>query len=80
MILFSTVLLSAQNNNDESIKKDIQKGIVSITEEDLKTHLSYLASEELMGRDIGEPGQKEAAKYLSTFFKQIFTCPPRKRL
>ncbi|WP_339901940.1 M28 family peptidase [uncultured Cyclobacterium sp.] len=36
---------------------------------DLKKHLTYLASDELKGRDTGSEGQKLAADYLIDFYK-----------
>ena len=40
-------------------------GIRSITKEELETHLTYLASDELEGRATGEPGLDLAASYLA---------------
>ena len=40
-------------------------GLKSITIEELETHLTYLASDELEGRATGEPGLDLAAKYLA---------------
>jgi hypothetical protein len=40
-------------------------GFRSITKEELKTHLTYLASDELEGRATGEPGLDLAARYLA---------------
>lgn len=37
----------------------------SITEKDLKTHIEFLASDELAGRETGEPGLRVAARYLA---------------
>jgi hypothetical protein len=43
---------------------------------DLEKHLTYLASDELEGRDTGEKGQKLAAAYLVDFYqKQGLTGP-----
>lgn len=36
----------------------------TITEADLKKYLTYIASDELEGRDTGSEGQKKAAKYI----------------
>lgn len=36
----------------------------TISEADLKKHLTYIASDELEGRDTGSEGQKKAAKYI----------------
>lgn len=41
----------------------------SITAADLKTHLTYLASDELEGRMTGSAGQKKAAEYLVKQFQ-----------
>ncbi len=38
---------------------------------DLEKHLTYLASDELEGRDTGEKGQKLAAEYLADFYKGL---------
>ena len=45
-------------------KADVTKYMKSITEADLKTHLYIVASDEMEGRNTGEPGQKKAGKYL----------------
>lgn len=42
----------------------------SIKAEDLKKHLSVLASDAYEGRETGEYGQKIAAKYLSEFYEE----------
>ncbi len=43
----------------------------SITANDLRTHLSILASDEYEGRETGERGQKMAGEYISKFFSTI---------
>ena len=43
----------------------------TITAEDLKRHLSVLASDEYEGRETGKEGQKKAAKYIAEDFKKI---------
>jgi hypothetical protein len=42
----------------------------TITEEDLYKHLSYIASDELEGRDTGSEGQKKAADYIVKHLKE----------
>ncbi len=42
-----------------------KKGAASITTHDLKTHMMFLASDELQGRNTGEPGLEVAARYLA---------------
>lgn len=41
----------------------------TITAEDLEKHLTYIASDELEGRDTGSEGQQKAAEYLINFYK-----------
>jgi hypothetical protein len=48
----------------------------TITEKDLEKHLTYLASDEMEGRDTGEKGQKMAAEYLADFYKGLGLAGP----
>jgi hypothetical protein len=47
----------------------------SITEEDLRTHLTILASDDYQGRDTGKEGQKMAATYLRRAFERMGIPP-----
>jgi hypothetical protein len=47
----------------------------SITPDDLKKHLSFIASDSLKGRDTGSPGQKIAAEYVSGYFAKYGLKP-----
>lgn len=42
-----------------------KKGLKSINQHDLKQHMLFLSSDELKGRDTGEPGLEVAARYLA---------------
>ena len=42
----------------------------TITEADMRTHLTILASDAYMGRDTGKEGQKMAAAYLKSQFQK----------
>jgi hypothetical protein len=42
-----------------------KKGLESINSDQLKMHMQFLASDELEGRDTGEPGLQVAARYLA---------------
>lgn len=42
----------------------------TITEADLRKHLTYIASDELEGRDTGSEGQKKAAAYIVEHLKE----------
>jgi hypothetical protein len=48
----------------------------TITKDDLKKHLSILASDEYEGRETGEKGQKMAADYIIKHFKQLGLAAP----
>ena len=43
----------------------------TITAEDIKAHLSVLASDEFEGRETGEPGNELAAQYIAEHFEAI---------
>lgn len=43
----------------------------TITVEELKDHLGKLASDEMEGRETGTPGQKKAAAYLASVFRDL---------
>ncbi len=55
LLLGCTTSLSAQ-----------QHALDSITADELRMHLSFIAADELMGRDTPSPGLKIAARYLAT--------------
>lgn len=48
-----------------------KKYAATITPDDLKRHLSILASDEYEGRETAMPGQKKAAKYIENHFIEI---------
>jgi hypothetical protein len=64
LVLFLTLSALAQDVNS-------LKYANTITEKDLEKHLTYLASDEMEGRDTGEKGQKMAAAYLENFYKVL---------
>ena len=41
----------------------------TITRENLKSHLEILSSDEMEGRETGQPGNEKAARYIADFFK-----------
>src|SRR4028118_1150176 len=47
----------------------------TITTEDLKKHLYIIASPEMEGRETGTEGQRKAAAYIETYFKNIGLQP-----
>jgi len=46
-------------------------GMESINRHDLKMHMQFLASDELEGRDTGDPGLQVAARYLAVQAEQL---------
>ncbi len=48
----------------------------TITVEDLTKHLTYLASDEMKGRDTGSPEGKIASQYLADFYKGLGLTAP----
>ena len=49
----------------------------TITQEDLKTHLFVIASDEMQGRDTGSEGQKKAGRYLIEQYQKMgISFPP----
>ncbi len=56
--------------------KTAMKYAKTITADNLKTHLSILASDEYEGRETGKKGQKMAAEYISKHFRSLgFEAP-----
>lgn len=55
---------TSKNAKKDYAKADVTKYMNTITPADLKTHLYIVASDQMEGRNTGEPGQKKAGKYL----------------
>ncbi|HLP64774.1 M28 family metallopeptidase [Flavobacterium sp.] len=60
---------SAPKNAKQPIA-DVTKYINSITADELKTHLTIVASDEMEGRNTGSEGQKKAGRYLIDQYKK----------
>ncbi|WP_281614037.1 M28 family peptidase [Flammeovirga sp. SubArs3] len=67
-LTFAFTSMNAQDIKLESNAEDVQKYMNTITQEELKGHLSILASDEYEGRETGERGQKMAADYIAKHF------------
>jgi len=52
-----------------------KKGLATIDKSDLKAHMTFLASDELEGRDTGEPGMDIAARYLAVQAERLGLTP-----
>ncbi len=70
--------LAAQENEPpkfEPLAADRQKGFESIDVETCTAWLTYLASDELGGRETGQPGYKLAADFIAARFKEFGLKP-----
>jgi len=68
ILVFSSNLFAFQNEANK-------KGFNSITQRDMKTHLTFLASDELEGREMCEPGSRVAAAYIASRFEHLGLIP-----
>ncbi|MBI3006343.1 MAG: M28 family peptidase, partial [Ignavibacteriales bacterium] len=59
----------------KNIRTDAKEGYESITQTDLKKHLTVLSSDSLEGRETSFPGQKKAAEYIANEFKALGLKP-----
>lgn len=71
------------NNNYSSSETKISEKILvdkylkTITSEELKIHLTIVASDEMEGRDTGSKGQKKAAQYLINQYIKMGVPSPK---
>jgi hypothetical protein len=65
---FSTFAIAQKN-------KDAAKFAKTITQKDLKDQLTIVASAEMEGRETATPGQKRAAAYIESQFKEFGLLP-----
>lgn len=73
-LLFLVVYL-AKAQDETTINMVVE----SITEDDLKNHLSIIAHDSLEGRETGQEGLKKAARYLRSQFEKIGLDPVKIR-
>ncbi|MCP9754827.1 M28 family peptidase [Lacihabitans sp. CCS-44] len=66
--LFFFALFANTTSLAQSPRQTFQE---TINENDLKKHLTYIASDELGGRDTGSEGQKKAAEYIMNHLKTL---------
>ncbi len=71
----SLLLLALMTCHVGMAQKPADKYSSTITEDDLRKHLTYIASDELQGRDTGSEGQKKAADYIADHFKKLGLSP-----
>lgn len=69
--LFLAVLfVNCSTNKTSNTTVDVQKYVNSINAEEMKIHLTIVASDEMEGRETGSPGQKKAGEYLINQYKK----------
>ncbi len=69
------VLMFFSLPSDPKISKEALVGYNSITANDLRAHLTFLASDELEGRETTFRGQKVAARYIASVFQRLGLKP-----
>jgi hypothetical protein len=74
LLLFVASIAFSQRGFD----KNALKGLTSITTNDLRSHLVFLASDELEGRETTFRGQKVAARYIASVFQKLGLRPAGK--
>jgi len=70
----STNKSSSANTTDEGAKPYLEL----IQAEQLRKHLFIVASDEMEGRNTGEPGQKKAGEYLINQYKKMGVSYPKR--
>lgn len=66
---------ASQNNGAANDFGMVKKYAATITANDLRAHLNFIASDELEGRETGTHGQRVAARYLATQFERLGLQP-----
>ena len=69
-ILCLFFLVACGTKQKGSVKKEDTSEKITITAEDIKTSMEYLASDKLQGRATGSEGIEKAAVYIENFFKK----------
>ncbi len=77
-LLLGTLLLPVSVFAQDIKTEESAKYAKTILQEDLKKHLTIIASDEMEGRNTGSAGQKRAAEYIANHFKKIGLTPPVK--
>ena len=73
IFIISAVLIGCKTQQSQVVKSiplDENNYINSITESELKTHLTIVASDKMEGRETGSEGQKMAGRYLIEQYKK----------
>lgn len=71
VLAFSACKVQKDDSIQQQEEVDVQKYANTITSEELQNHLYTFASDDFMGRETGEPGQKKAAAYLKNEYQSM---------
>ena len=69
-LLLAVLLVNCSSNKTSNTTVDVQKYVNSITANELKAHLTIVASDEMEGRETGSQGQKKAGNYLISQYEK----------
>lgn len=69
LVLIALLVFSCKNETKEEVKK------VTISKEDIKEVVDYLASDEIEGRDVGSEGIDKSATFIADKFKSYGVKP-----
>lgn len=75
--LITLLLVGCSSNKNSSKEITPEKYLSEIKAENLSKHLYIVASDEMQGRNTGEPGQKKAGEYLIQQYKAMGISYPK---
>lgn len=75
--LIALLLVGCSSNKNSSKEVTPEKFLSEIKAENLSKHLYIVASDEMEGRNTGEPGQKKAGEYLIQQYKAMGISYPK---
>ena len=70
VVLLTPAVILAQSESQKTVAPEVRAALDGIRASDLRADLSYLASNELQGRDSPSPGLDLAAEYIATQFRR----------
>ncbi len=70
-LLFTGCTVKKNASQAFANQEDANQFVKTINQEDLRKHLTIIASDEFEGRETAMPGQKKAAAYIANHFKTI---------
>ncbi len=59
-----------ETREERERREGIERGYATINERAARAHIGYMASDDLLGREAGQPGNLAAGRYIESFFIQ----------